>query len=255
MYKIAVLSVSAYVLLTYQSLAQTTDDTKKDFHVKGSVTVTNYGIGYIPAFSLGKPAAIFNLSLGKRRFFFEPQFRFSLEGEPWTFLFIGRYKIKDDGKFRISSGASLGMNYKQLPFTINGVPTHLSSSFRYVIGELAPNYFVSKNTSVGLYYLYLRGIDVGTAINTHFLGVNINFSHVKLGNRFFARFVPHVYYLRLDGKEGYYFYPTLTLLKNNFPLSVQSIVNKAIHSNITGSQDFTWNISLIYSFNKTYTEK
>jgi len=38
-------------------------------------------------FTLGKPAAIFDLSVGNERLAFEPQFRFSLEGKPWSFIF------------------------------------------------------------------------------------------------------------------------------------------------------------------------
>ena len=56
-------------------------------------SVTNNGVSLIPSFSLGKPAAIFDLSLGKKRLSFEPQFRFALSGKPWSFLFWWRYKL------------------------------------------------------------------------------------------------------------------------------------------------------------------
>jgi hypothetical protein len=46
----------------------------------------------------------------------------------------------------------------------------------------------------------------------------------------------------------------LTLAKNNFPLSVQGMLNKTIRSDIPGSRDFVWNTSIIYSFGNTYVK-
>jgi len=34
--------------------------------------------------------------------------------------------------------------------------------------------------------------------------------------------------------------------KKNFPLSISAIINKTINSDITGSKNFVWNVSLIY---------
>jgi hypothetical protein len=243
------------IFTAHYSFSQTPEVPKKEVQIRGAATITSTGIGYIPAFSLGKPAAIFDLSVGKGRVSFDPQFRFSLKGEPWSFLFTWRYKIKNTGKFRLGSGASLGLNFATLPVTLPTGPTTGSGNFRYLIGELAPNYFISKSTTVGLYYLYLRGLDVGTINNTHFIDINMNFSHIALGNKFYARFVPHFFYLRQDGRDGFYIYPIVALAKNNFPLSIQFILDKAIQSDILGSEDFVWNVSLIYSFNKTYVEK
>ena len=81
-------NISLFVLLslTYVSFSQKNDSTNVPGHFGGAVTVTNNGISFIPNFSLGKPAAIFDLSIG-RRLSFEPQFRFALEGKPWSFLF------------------------------------------------------------------------------------------------------------------------------------------------------------------------
>ena len=66
------------------------------------------------------------------------------------------------------------------------------------------------------------------------------------------RFNPQIYYLIMDANDGYYFNATLTLAKRNFPLSVSSLINKTIQTEIPLGEDFIWNISLIYSFNKDY---
>jgi len=41
----------------------------------------------------------------------------------------------------------------------------------------------------------------------------------------------------------------------DFPISIESVINKEIDADILGSKDFVWNISLIYSFGKKYVEK
>ena len=68
------------------------DRTQKTYHISGAVAVTQNGFSILPMFTLGKPAAIFDLSVGSDRIAFEPQFRFSLEGRPWSFIFWFRYK-------------------------------------------------------------------------------------------------------------------------------------------------------------------
>lgn len=249
--------ILSFVLLTlaYSSFSQKKDSTNNIFHLKGAVTVTNKGISFIPSFSLGKPAAIFDLSMGKKKLFFEPQLRFSLAGKPWSFLFWWRYKLIANKKFAFTLGAHPAMNFKTESFSVNGITKTGIIARRYLAGELSPNYFVSKNMSVGLYYLYSRGLDNGTTKNTHFLTLNSNISNIKLGNAFYARVTPQVYYLNQDGADGFYITSTFTLSKKNFPLSIQSIVNKTIRTNIAGSQGFLWNASLIYSFNKNYVSR
>jgi len=242
-------------MLTQYSFSQKADSAKNVFHFKSAVTVTNKGISLVPTFTLGKPAAIFDLSMGKKKLFFEPQLKFSLKGKPWSFLFWWRYKLVTTDKFQINAGTHLGLNFRTDSFSVNGTPSAGTVVRRYLAGELAPNYFISKNVSVGFYYLYSRGLDHGTIRKGHFLTINTNFSNIKLGDKFFARFIPQLYYLYQDGKDGFYFTSSLTLIKRNFPISFQSTTNKIIQTNVPGSQDFLLNFSLIYSFNKNYVTK
>ena len=80
----------AIVLLTADfSAAQDKNGVGVIDHFSGQVTVTNNGISLIPSFSLGEPAALFNLSMGRGRFSFDPELRFALEGKPWSFIFWG----------------------------------------------------------------------------------------------------------------------------------------------------------------------
>ena len=75
------------------------------------MTVTNNGISFIPSFNLGKPAAIFDLTMGGKKLSFEPQFRFALEGKPWSILFWWRYKLLNTDKFQIGLGAHPALSF------------------------------------------------------------------------------------------------------------------------------------------------
>ena len=246
------LLVFVLLLLTHFSFSQNTDSTKSISHFSGSVSVTNNGISIVPTFSLDKPAAIFMLSVGKDRLSFEPDIRFSLSGKPWSFLFWARYKLVTNDKFQMNAGTHLGLNFRRSVLPINGDSSEVNVARRYLAGELYPRYLLTKNISLGIYYLYSHGIDEGTIGNTHFITLNTNFSNIKLSNHFFMKFNPQFYYLKLDAQDGFFFTATTSLAKRNFPLSLSSTVNKRIESNIAGNKNLVWNTSLVYSFNKKY---
>ena len=67
--------------------------------------------------------------------------------------------------------------------------------------------------------------------------------------------MPQVYYLKQDVRRGTYFTSSLNIAKKNFPLSASAFINQSLTGNITGSKDFIWSASLIYSFNKSYYPK
>ena len=254
MQKITILLFPVFSMLTYSSFSQNTDSTKNIFYFKGAVTVTNKGISTVPSFTLGKPAVLFDLSMGKKKLFFEPQLKFSMKGKPWAFLFWWRYKLVNTGKVTITVGTHPALNFRTDSFVVNGIKKGFTVTRRYLAGELVPNYFISKKVSVGLYYLYSSGLDNGTTKDTHFLTVNSTISNINLGKEIFARIIPQIYYLGQDGRDGYFITSSFTVFKKNFPLSIQSILNKKIRSNIPGSKNHLGNISLIYSFSKKYVE-
>jgi hypothetical protein len=244
-----------FILLFYMpqfSFSQKTDSAKKSTHFGAGVSVTHNGIAFVPAFSLGKPAAIFDLTVG-RRLSFDPQFRFSLEGKPWAFLFSWRYKLLTKNKWRLTLGTHPSISFISVP-NIDSTTTTIFAR-RYWTTDFALNYFITKNISVGTYYLYSRGIDKDAIKNTQLISVNCNFSNIRLSDQFFMRITPQAYYLTQIQYDGFYVTSTLVLAKKNFPLTLSSILNKAIESDIPGSKDFIWNVIVTYSFNKFFVEK
>lgn len=230
--------------------AQSSDSTRSVNYFGGSIAATNNGISVLPTFSLNKPAALITLRAG-RRLTFEPEFRFSLEGKPWSFVFWGRYKLIQHGKFRLTVGAHPGYLFRTQSLTTNGSTSDIITTERYLATELSPDFYITKNTSIGMYYLRSRGFEESSVKNTHFITLNVNFNKIALYKSYYLKFVPQVYYLKMDKNDGYYFTSTLTLARTKFPLSIESIMNRTIESNIP-SKDFLWNISLIYSFGKQY---
>lgn len=242
------------LLLTCNIFSQTPDSTKPVSHFSGTITATQNGISLIPSFSLGAPAVMFDLNVGGKKLTFEPFFRFGTNGKPWSFVFWWRYRLVNTPKFKMSVGAHPSYVFRTITIDDNGTPVTINRADRYAAMDITPSYFISKNTSIGVYYLYSHGLDKTSVQNTHFITINANFSHINLPGKLYARFNPQVYYLNMSGRDGFYITHSLTLARNNFPFSVQTIMNKVIRTDIAG-KNFVWNASLIYSFNKSYVRK
>lgn len=231
--------------------SQSPESTKLPSHFNGAITATNNGISFIPTFSLGKPAVIFDFSIGKR-LSFDPQFRFALEGKPWSFLFWWRYKLITNEKFLFSIGAHPALSFKTLIIPDGTGSKEIINVQRYLAGELSPNYYIAKNISLGFYYLFSHCFEKEGINYTHFLTFNANFSSINLTKQFYIRFNPQVYYLKMDKNDGFYYSASMTLARRNFPVSISALINKTIQTDITASKNFVWNASLIYTFSNNY---
>ncbi|HMQ59492.1 MAG TPA: hypothetical protein PKE06_02435 [Flavilitoribacter sp.] len=250
--KKAVISAVLFQLAFY-GLSQQTDSIRHILHFKGAISATNNGFSFIPSFSLGKPAAIVNLSVGGERFTFEPEFRYALEGKPWSFIFIWRYKLIKNDRFQFTLGTHLpALSFRTSSVIKDGVLQDVIQSQRFFpVFELTPTYTVADNISMGLFYLYGRGADRDLTRNTHFLSFRTHFSDIRISKQTYLKFNPQFFYLKTDEKDGYFVAGGLTLARKDFPISVSTLMNKAIRTNIA-TKNFDWNISLAYSFGKNY---
>jgi hypothetical protein len=115
--------------------AQRTDSTKSISHFYASAAATNNGISLIPAFSLGKPAAIFDLSMGKNKFSFDPEFTYSLEGKPLYFFFLFLYMFFISEMFSFISVTHLAINFKSAGLPSNMDSKEVSIAERYLAFE------------------------------------------------------------------------------------------------------------------------
>ena len=232
------------------SFAQSLDSTNKEYHFSGTASVTNNGISFIPTFSIGKPASIVILSMGSKKFSFEPEFRASLEGKPWSVILWGRYKIVNGNKFKFHIGAHPAISFRTILATVDGKNMEVIQGQRFLAGEMAPSFMINKNISIGAYYLVSKGFEDNSSKSNNFITLNSSISNINLSNGVFLRFAPQIYYLKMDKDDGYYVSSILSLSKKNSPLSISALMNKVIRTNIAGSKDFSWNVSLVYSFYK-----
>ena len=225
------------------------------FFFRTDLSITNNGFSIIPAFTLGDPAAFLDMRMGNKRLSFEPQFRFALEGRPWSFVFIYRYKAIIKPKFQLTIGGHLpGLNYVKRLVNINGIEEQLSVARRFLALEIIPNYKISNQVSVGFYYLRGHGFQQHGPQDSNFLSLVGNFSKIKLIGKSYFSFNPQVFYLKVDETDGYYVNATTTLGIKDFPFTISSIVNKAVESDIQ-AKDFDWNVSLIYTLDRQFVRK
>lgn len=247
----------AFFALVQFGFAQSPDTTKRILSLRGTVSATNNGFSLIPTFSLGKPAlvTIFSVS-GSKRLSFEPEFRYGLDFKPWSFVFIWRYKLIKKERFQFVLGTHLpALNFITASVIKNGVPTDVIQTRRFFpVVEAIPRYSVSKNFSLSLYYLYGGGFEKGLVKHSNFVNFSPVFHHIPLAKNWFLRFNPQFYYLQMDANKGIYTAAGLTLARQNLPISISTLVNKRLKSTIV-SKDFDWNVSLNYSFARTFVEK
>ena len=234
----------------YCSFSQSKDSTQTPSFFRGQVNATNNGISLIPTFSLGKPAVLFDLNIGKGRLSFDPMIRFGMNGKPWTFVFWWRYKLIQQKKFTLGLGAHPSVVFRDISVLENGISRNFLAAQRYFAWEASPTYIINKNANLGLYYLGSKGLTKEIVQNTTFIAVRSIVS-MNLSKKFTLSLIPQAYYLKMDDKDGTYVNATINLYKKNFPVSINAIASKAIKTEIAG-KDFLWSIGVVYNINNKY---
>lgn len=246
------LPVLAASSLAHPVFSQAVDSAGSHTEVTWAMSVTNKGIATIPTSALGKPAATLDVSVRRGGFGANPQFRLGLDGTPWTFLFWGRYRLLDRERLRVSVGAHPALAFRTATVSVNGVAREVLVAQHFAAGELSPNYTLSRNVSVGTYYLYRHGLDADVTRHTHFVAARASLANLRLPARFVARLDPQVYYLKSDDRDGIYLNSRATLAKRHLPVSMSGTVNRPIRTNIPRAGAFLWNVSLNYAATLTH---
>lgn len=252
MHKFRIIASAISLCLLHQiAFAQAPDSTRSAVTTySGSVGVTNNGISFVPSFSLNSPAGIMLFSWGRGRFSFDPDIRIASDAKRGSLITWFRYRLVDKGRFSLRLGAHPGLNFVTRSITEDGITTEIIEARRYLAGEVAPNFQIKPNWGVGLYYLQGNGLQIDGPQTLHFLTLNSSISNIKLGGDFRFQILPAVYYLNVDGDDGFYFTATGILTKKGFPLKLESTINQTFQSDIPGNKDFLWNVTLSYYFER-----
>ncbi len=239
------------LLINVNSYAQ--DTTIKPYVVAGNFGITNNGISIIPTFSLKDPAFNFTGSLSRGgRFSLDPDVRLTFDGRKGGAMLWFRYKMIEGKKFHFRVGAHPAFNFALKTIKEGNKSWNITQARRFVATELAPSFTVSKNLSFGAYYLHGNGLQTDGPISTHFVNFITSFSGIKLGENHLLAFSPQVYYLQIDREDGFYLTGNVVLASKKSPFSLMYLYNKEIRTNITGSKNLDWNVTLMYNFNKSF---
>lgn len=237
--------------LAYSSFAQETGTSRPNHHFSGTITATNNGISLIPSFNLGRPAVFFDLSIGGERLSFDPMLRFGMDGKPWAFVFWGRYKVIKDKRFTLNVGLHPAFLFGDMKIMVDGKEESVMRVNRFLAGEIMPTYKVSNRFSIGLYYLQGHGFNPVPPKNSNFIALNTIFSNLPLGKEIKLKMNPQLYFLRVDENTGTYVTSSFTVTKDDFPIAFQTLFNQKIKSDVP-SDNFVWNLSLLYNFSNNY---
>lgn len=251
--KLCVLLMIGFLLIGQNAFAQE-NTAKGPSYFRGNISVTNNGLSLIPAFSLGRPAAIFELSMGGERLSFDPELRFALDGRPWSFILWWRYKVVKSEKFNLHIGAHPAYIFTTtMEPDANGQMVETTKVQSFFAGEISPSYTFSPK--IKLSFLYLAGRSLGKvpfALN-QFVALGPSFTDIYLSKKIFFNARPNLFYLKMNEKDGYFASASLAVSRKNFPISLGGIVSKKIVSEIE-VDDWIWNLSLIYSFNNKFVK-
>ncbi len=232
--------------------SQKTDSSSVSTQFSGSITATNNGFAIIPTFSLNSPTVIVNLSWRKKNLSFEPDIRLVPNATKGGFLFWLRYRLGNEQKLSFRVGTHPAFSYVRRTITDNGTSTEITEMLRFAAFEVAPNYKIRPNWSIGAMYLQGVGLQKHGPQNTRVLFLNTFISNLKLRGDTQFTFIPMLYFLNTDNTTGQYYTATGILSNKKTPFSLQASINKTINSNIAGNKDFMWNVGLTYAFSKEF---
>lgn len=227
--------------------AQKADSVKKTEPLQASanIQITNNGVSLFPNLMLGKPAAIINLTVGKKHIFFEPELRWRLNGEPWSYIFWLRYRPKRTEHFSWHVGGHPSYVVRPSQVTINGKTENRWISQRYFAAEFVPVWHQSPKFSLGLHLLASKGLDSYAIKKSTYVSIQPRFPNIGISKNYYLGFFPQVFHLTLDNKKGVYYSQMLSFNRKKLPVYVSSIFTYKIKSTIAGD-NVVWNVGLNY---------
>lgn len=234
------------------AIAQTPDSTKNITTFSGSVGLTNNGFSIIPTFSLNSPAFVANLSFRKKKFSFEPDIRLVPTAEKGGLIWWVRYRLVDNKKFGFRIGTHPAFTLVRRIDTENSTTKEITEMLRFIAFEAVPSYQFNKKIGVSAMYLQGNGLQKHGPQLTRVLFLNTNITNIGLGKSLYFNLFPSIYFLYTDGYRGDYLTVTGALFHKKLPFSLQSTINQTFKSDIPDNQNFMWNLTLNYNFNKVF---
>lgn len=219
------------------------DSSKTKLKATGTFSLNSNGVASIPAFSLGKPAAIASVSLIKNRFSYDPQLAYALNFKGWFIDSWLHYRIIDKPHFEFRPG----FNFSTFFSDYEGIDGKIREAQRYFTFEFTGIVKFNSTNSLLIGYWNDRGQDKGT-IKGHFFNLVGERNDVSLGKKVLLSIDLQIFYIDYQGKnDGLFLSPKLSSSLRNKPFTLFIQPIQALISNISPYPGFRWNLGLAYT--------
>jgi hypothetical protein len=242
---------AVFILFTSSTIAgQNADSIKtKKLHAGVMFSLNSNGISSVPAFSLGDPALMASVSIGKGWFSYDPTLAYSLDGHPWFIDNWLHVKLVNMPEFELRTGMNISTYCSK--YTVpEGV---LYGVERYFAFELAATFRFANNMSLLTQYWNDRGQE-DWSLKGHFLSATAEKTDMGIGKHVLCAAALQLFYINYDGNngdnnnnDGFFVSPRIAFSIRNFPVSVFSQVVQAITSNIEPFPGFNINVGIGYT--------
>lgn len=237
-----------FLQTSWQTLGQ--DST---LHFSGSIGLTTNGFSIIPTFSLNSPATMLNLAWKKKKLSFEPDIRLVPNLSKGSLIWWLRYQAIQKPKWGLRTGAHPAFSLIRREDVTSGTSKEITEMLRFLAFEVVPHYKISPHLEVSAMYLEGHGLQKHGPQTSRVVFLNTAMTSIPL-NRSGLHFglFPTFFYLNVDGNQGTYLSGTARISHKNSPFGFQGTINQTLKSDIPNNQNFMWNVTLTYHFNKKY---
>jgi hypothetical protein len=223
--------------------SENSDSTRSKLKAGATFTLNSNGISSVPAFSLGKPALIAAVSVGKGWFSYEPTLGYSLDGHPWFIDNWLKVKIINRPGFELRTGMNVS-SYCGKYTVPEGEFLRVERYFTY---EIAGTFRFARNTSLLAQYWNDRGQE-DWSIKGHFVNAILERTDMALGKHVLFSATLQLFYINYtENNDGLFVAPRVAFSVRNFPVFIFSQVVQAITSNIEPYPGFNINVGIGYT--------
>jgi len=221
-------------------------DAKSALELAGNILLSSNGISPVPAFSLGKPAIMTNLSLKRSRFSFTNQFNYGIDGKPWSSNNWFRFQFPA-GKFRFRVGTNWSFYFKESTIVENNQTITIKRVNRYLENELAVIYQAKENITIQTMWWHDEGLDVDGVKRGDYYSLSMEVSKIRILKNVYLKLAPNIFYLNNKIPfSGLFVSNTASINYKESPFSLSFQVVQPIVVKPEGN--FSWNVGLGYRF-------
>jgi hypothetical protein len=186
------------ILATFlPAVAWAQEETGKTVEVSGEVSCVNNGVAPVPSFSLGKPACVVFVTIGKGPWSYSFDYAADLHGRSWFLDNWAKYTFNHEGQTKFRVGVDVSVFFTPLTVVVNGgEEEEINEGQRYFAFEGALTHAFSEKLSGEAMYWYSRGSEEKRTVRGHFLNLSMTYKTGRL------RLTPSVFGISFTDSQG-----------------------------------------------------